>query len=170
MRPRISMRGSVRPYVRPYVRPSVNNYAKPPKNTKKSWKYIVVIYWSITDASICPPGLFILFTTLHAYLSSTCRFSGLSVMLTVLPKYDKWITENTERQTDGQTWSYIHSRSVHGFNVCSCSKSRFWQVFKSKWMDRQTDGRTDGLTDRQTDRWMERPTYWNVRTHLKTGA
>ena len=63
MRPRISIRGSVRPYVRlsvcPSVCPSVNNYAKPPKNTKKSWKYIVVIYWSITNASICPLGLVI---------------------------------------------------------------------------------------------------------------
>ena len=54
MRPRISIRGSVRLYVRPSVRYQLCKTAEnPPKSSKNN----VVVYWSITDVSICPPGL-----------------------------------------------------------------------------------------------------------------
>ena len=50
------------------------------------------------------------------------------------------------------------------YRISPWPKTAEKRVFCTCVMDRHTDGRTDGLTDGQTDR----PSYRDVRTHLKS--
>ena len=67
-------------------------------------------------------------------------------MLMVLPKYDGWITENTERQTVGQTSIVDQCMASMFVPAQSLVFDRFSKVngWTDGWMDGRTNGRMDG--------------------------
>ena len=103
------------------------SFSKTAKNHPKSLENIVFVYWTTTDASICPPG----FVLIPGRANNCVRNSSPCKSDVLVFFYGLWTDITTDGHNDGRKYGRIYGRT-NG------------QIYG------RTDERTDGHTDGQT--------------------